>query len=213
MGYALWQQAQPAQALAALERALALDPQQPPTHYFRALALRSQGRWDEAEASFQQSLNLDPGNAVAYLDLAHLCARQARYPQAERYFAEAVELAPHTAPLRLAQASFYRGRLYRVERGLRAAQEAVRLDPPSAEAWDALGWGFYLNLRPDEAMGALARALELAPDLAAAHYHLAVIHERQLNRLAAVRAYQQAAALDRSGTYSVRAQQALEGLR
>lgn len=62
-------------------------------------------------------------------------------------------------------------------------------------------------------MTALARALELAPDLAAAHYHLGVIHERQGNHPAAAKAYQQTAALDRFGTYAVRAQQALEGLR
>jgi tetratricopeptide (TPR) repeat protein len=55
--------------LAALRRALVLDPLNQSFHVKLGDALMFARRYDEAIAAFQSSLALDPGNALAYADL------------------------------------------------------------------------------------------------------------------------------------------------
>ncbi len=82
-------------------------------------------------------------------------------------------------------------------RGAAAAayQEALRLDPASAEAWFKLGLAFQDSRHPDRAAEAYRRALALRPNLAEAEVNLGVVLQEQGDLTAAKQAYGRAIAL------------------
>jgi hypothetical protein len=74
-GIALDHQDRPADALAALDRALALRPDFAKAHAERGLALEALGRHSDARDAFGRAVALDPGYADAHLSHAHALLR------------------------------------------------------------------------------------------------------------------------------------------
>jgi Tfp pilus assembly protein PilF len=68
-------------------------------------------------------------------------------------------------------------------------QEALRLEPGSAEAWFKLGLAFQDSRHPDRAEKAYRRALSLRPDLAEAEANLGVVLQEQGDLEGAKQAY------------------------
>jgi tetratricopeptide (TPR) repeat protein len=123
---------------------------------------------DEADASrglllAQQALERDPveGSALNHLGLAlfHL----GRYAESEAAFARAIEVEPENALYwnNLAGALREEGQLGEAERVL--LDEALRLAPLSGAAHFSLGLVYLEADRPDLAVPALTRALDLLP--------------------------------------------------
>jgi superkiller protein 3 len=164
----------------------------------------------EAAFQYRQALKLDPYNPALYAELGNAWLAKENYLDAEVAFRAAAELAPSHAGFQLLLAHFYVDHLIKVRtHGLLAARDAVQLDPTDAEAFDVLGWAYYLVGYPDEAERALSRAVVLDPDLASARYHLGVV-QRQLGQPAeADYQFWRVVDLDRQGYYRSRAMRAL----
>jgi tetratricopeptide (TPR) repeat protein len=194
-----------------LERAIQLAPTMTLTRYLLGLYYQRHGRSREAAFQYRQALKLDSRNAALYAELGNAWLAEQRYIDAEIAFRAAAELAPDHAGFQLLLARFYVDHLVRVPtHGLLVARKATLLNPEDAEAFDLLGWAYYLVGTPNEAERALSRSVALDPDLASARYHLGVVY-RQLGRSAeADYQFWRAVDLDRAGYYRLRAMRALD---
>ncbi len=83
--------------LPALQKAVALAPDDAETHCNLGTAWHGQGRIDEAETCYRKATALDPRHLRAHLNLAGLLATNGRLPQAETAFRQALKIAPQLA--------------------------------------------------------------------------------------------------------------------
>ena len=82
------------EAIAALERAIGLDPGYAEAYINFGAALNEQGRLDEAIAAYHRAIELKPDSGDAYSNLGYLYKDQGRLDQALACFRKAVELDP-----------------------------------------------------------------------------------------------------------------------
>jgi Flp pilus assembly protein TadD len=71
LGYILEDRGRPAEAEAALRRAIALRPEDAVLHYDLGNLLRNQKKLDQAVAAFRDSIKLNPDYAQAHCNLGH----------------------------------------------------------------------------------------------------------------------------------------------
>jgi len=88
-------EARPAVALSAFDRALELDPQRPATLALRASMKRRLGDLEGALADYRKAVELDPDNHPARFALAIVCLQTGRVPAAEKHLGR---LDPEQAP-------------------------------------------------------------------------------------------------------------------
>jgi len=88
------------EALAALDRALALAPGNPGLRSDRGVALRLLGREGEAEKEFRAAVRLDPGLAPAWLNLADLLAAAGKPEEAAGCYRKVLALPEAPAPMK-----------------------------------------------------------------------------------------------------------------
>lgn len=138
LGHARAEQGDEAGALAAWERAVALDP-----GYSRAWnnlggTHLARGRLAEAEAHLRRAVAAGPRNALAWANLGNLLARSERAGEAVVAYERATALSPGAAVLwrGLARA---RRRAGRPVGALAALERALELDPADADARRWLG--------------------------------------------------------------------------
>jgi tetratricopeptide (TPR) repeat protein len=82
------------EAIAAFERAIELEPEQPLPYYNRGRALAAAGRVEEAAASFSRHLELEPEHSCAVYDLARAMSEGGKHEEALEKFREYVVLEP-----------------------------------------------------------------------------------------------------------------------
>jgi tetratricopeptide (TPR) repeat protein len=176
LGHGLAQMGQP--AFDVFTQARQLNPKSALPLYFYGLYLRRQNALTAAEQQFRQAIELDPANAASYAELALTKAQQGDFAAAEAQFDMAVSLAGDDAAIPLLRVKFYAGRGYRVaEMGIPAAKALLEDSPGNAEAHDWLGWMYFLTGQTTEAESEFRQAIELAPELVQARYHLARLLE------------------------------------
>ncbi|MCK1516811.1 winged helix-turn-helix domain-containing protein [Bradyrhizobium sp. 190] len=88
---------QTALAAQAIERSLALQPNDPRTNYFRSLVLSAQGRLDEAEQAVQRALSLYPNYPRALQRLGFLKLQQGRAEEVAELVTLSLRLDPANA--------------------------------------------------------------------------------------------------------------------
>jgi TolB-like protein len=85
-------------ALVALDRAMAVMPNDDRIHQARGYVMRRQGRYEEAIESFRTAAELDPREATHLADIAATVSRLGRHDEAEDLLSRAEQLRPD-APL------------------------------------------------------------------------------------------------------------------
>ena len=130
-----------------------------------------------------------PAMLVARRELAEFYGRVERVEDQLRLYGELIDLDPLDATLLVDRGAA----LYRSERGedaLRDFRTAVIADAELPEAPFNLGLLYLEDGRDDDAETQLLRAIELRPDYAKAHYHLARVYRRRGDPRAAQHAAQ-----------------------
>ena len=167
-----------------LKQALALDPAFALAwaELGRAYANESNWGWASAVDGFMRSreaitraLALEPDLAEAHAGMGWIqMAHDFDWHGAETSFHRALELAPGNA-LVLHQSGWLMGNLGRFDEGIALGRRAVEQDPLSAPAYFSIGLILWTAVRRAEAVTALRKALELAPQYAAAHAWLSIV--------------------------------------
>ncbi len=117
-----------ADALALLDRALAIEPTNANLRYTRLQALRRLGRLDEALAAARQYVADNPGEARGISQLGVILGERGDYVEALEYHRQTVEIDPQSAKF-AANLATTLARLERYGDGAEAFAQVYELDP------------------------------------------------------------------------------------
>jgi tetratricopeptide (TPR) repeat protein/DNA-binding winged helix-turn-helix (wHTH) protein/TolB-like protein len=187
-----------AEAVALLEKAVALDPQFAMAHarigYTYAVA------WafaDKAKPYLEKAFRLS--DRLTEKDRLHIAAwysiANLDYPGAIKAFQEIIKKYPLEIEAYSALARLLRGE-NRLEEALEVAGQALVIDAGAKGLYNTLGTTYSELGRHDEALAMLRRYVELAPDEPNAHDSLGLGYQWAGRYAEAVQAYERALALD-----------------
>jgi Tfp pilus assembly protein PilF len=163
------------EALAGLDRALALAPSHVPAHLCRGLALNAVRRLEDACGAFERALVIQPDCVPAHVNRAATLQQLGRSREALDASDRAIALQPGFAP-----AHCNRGlALNDLERPLEALDSydrALAIDPDFAAAHGNRGKALQALNRPEEALAAYHRVTSLQPDAAQAYVNASHTH-------------------------------------
>lgn len=154
--------AQHSLALALLEQAVTLVPQDLGTRKRLAARYRALGQLKESLAQCEQIARLAPQDATGQMLIGSLSLQLGRYTRAESAFKRMIELAPELAVGYRELARLYLRTRKQVAQAQTLAQQAVALEP-TAENYFLLGQAHRQNGDTDSALKALQKATQLEP--------------------------------------------------
>jgi tetratricopeptide (TPR) repeat protein len=142
------------------QKAIALDPKLPLTHFFLGELHLYKSRIPEAIADFQQELAINPGHAPTYYKLADAYSRVQKFDEAERLLQRSIWLdATSTGPyILMGKVLEKKGE---AELAVRALQHALGMDPNNSVAHHLLGQAYRDMGRNEDA----ERELQIAQQL------------------------------------------------
>jgi len=191
---ALFQQ-RPADALAPLDRAAALAPQDPQYPFVRGMALAGMGQVEEAVEAYRAALRLRPVFFEASANLGNLLERNHRHPEAVEAYEAALRAKPGV-PLVLNGLGLCLLALGDLPRAAECFARAVTADPNLATAHNNLGIVLGRLKRPQEAVAHLERAVAIRPAFPEAWINLGEQYYMAQRDADAVRALDEALKLD-----------------
>jgi len=171
-GNQLWRRKEYDAALAAFDKAIALDAGFYQAWYAKGVTLYQQGLYEEALVAFDEAIKASGETfALSWGKRGETLNALQRYEEALVAFDKAIELEQVTE----AEFSYYMGRGYALAEGLKRNEEAVE-SYTQAIAINEHSWAYndrgyaYLNLgNLDAAIADLNKALEINPELALAY--------------------------------------------
>lgn len=135
----------------------------------------SAGNYDKAEADYRQILQGDPNNALALANLAAIELQENKLADAETHITAALAQNPDDA-YTLSTFGYLKFRQEKFDEAFDALSRAARLDPQNPQIQNYLGVTLSHKGLRVQAETALRKAIQLAPNYAAAHNNLAVIY-------------------------------------
>ncbi|MDD5298852.1 MAG: tetratricopeptide repeat protein, partial [Rhodocyclaceae bacterium] len=171
LGVVFKQMRRSAEALAPMQKAVAMSPGDAQAHCNLGVILQDMGRMNEAEASYRRALQVKPDFAEAHYNLSNTLKELGRLIEAEASCRRALQIKPDYA-----DAHYILGNILHDQDQLDEAEVSLRraleINPHFAEAHGNLGVILQAQNRLDEAEASYRRALQIKPDLATAHYNL-----------------------------------------
>ena len=160
-----------------LEAAVRLNPNSSTVRGLRGLYFQRSNNFRQALEEFQYAARLEPGNPTWRVSIGEAHSKLGDLILALEAYQSATALAPDDANYWRLLAMFCAQNGVNIKDvGVPAAQKVVVLSEDDATALDLLGWLLLLDARYDDAGKILARALELDPQNASAHLHLALVY-------------------------------------
>lgn len=143
-------------------KGLEIDPNLAEAHASLGIIYNSyDGKWEEAEQEFRRAIELKPGLAYAHMWYGLLLVVLGR----QREALEEVELAARLDPLSPIPRSNVAGMLLEMGRQKEAIEVMSKLIeeyPNFAQLHETLGWAYYLDSRPEEAVREIRQAAATA---------------------------------------------------
>jgi tetratricopeptide (TPR) repeat protein len=155
-------------AVAALERAVRLRPEDGVLHYWLGLALTGHNRPEEAVAHLRRAAHFYPNLAEVHGNLGVACLLHNRLEEAAACFDQVLRLRPDSAEA-LYNLGVVRFKQQRREEAIALFRQTLRARPTYAEAHGYLGLALVYQDRLDEGLACLGQALALNPNLAEAY--------------------------------------------
>jgi tetratricopeptide (TPR) repeat protein/organic radical activating enzyme len=150
------------EALIAMQKAVALSPDDANSHTNLGSVFQDLGRMAEAEASLRRALQIDPNNAQALINLGVTLQAQGRMVESETSLRRALIVNPNQAQAHnnLGNTLLGQGRKDEAETSYR---QALRINPDFAEAHHNLASVLKDRGRLDAAHASCQRALRINP--------------------------------------------------
>jgi tetratricopeptide (TPR) repeat protein len=179
LGHLLTETGRDAEAVAVLQRLLAIDHQRtgPGAHVNLGNALKNLGRLEEAASHYRAALALDPDMAFVYTNLADALRDLGRYDEALDRYREAHRRWPEDAVNQNAWGVALT-RMKRYDEAVERYRDAVRLKPDYAEAHRNWGATLATEGRYAEALGHYETAVRLDPTDTLARRQLELVRSR-----------------------------------
>jgi TolB-like protein/Tfp pilus assembly protein PilF len=155
-------------AIDGYTQAIRLDPGYAQAFSSRSLAWQTRGTMDDlarAQADARQAIALAPQLGEGHLALASALENLLDFPRASEEYEQAMALSPGSERV-LRHYGQFAVTMGHTEPGLAAARRAAVIDPLNFNAQGYLGGTLLLARRYPEAVVAIQRALQLAPDTA-----------------------------------------------
>lgn len=160
-----------------LDRALSLSPNSATVRGLRGLYFQRSNNFRQALEEFQYAARLEPDNPTWQVSIGESHSKLGDLILALEAYQSATALAPDDANYWRLLAMFCAQNGVNIKDiGVPAAQRVVVLSEDDATALDLLGWLLLLDARYEDAEKILGRALELDPQNASAHLHLAMVY-------------------------------------
>ncbi len=157
-------------AISAYRKALQLKPHLSVAHFNLGALLQRQGLLAEAAEHYQHALERQPGYYEAWVNLGAVRQLGGDLRGAEQCYVKSLELRPDARGyFNLGTVLFGQGEH---PRAIAAFQEALRLEPGFADAWNDLGEAFRDQGNMEEAVRCYREALRTAPGHARANYNV-----------------------------------------
>ncbi len=153
----------PAEALASLDKALAIKPNHSDALANRANALADLDRAEEALECYDRALAANPGSANAHNNRGNALVNLGRPGEALASYQQAIALVPQHAEAWNNASQALRD-LQRYDEALEYANRALSLSPNFAKAFNGRGNALLDLKRPAEALADYDRAIALDPD-------------------------------------------------
>ena len=162
------------EALVAVQKSVALAPEDAEAHYNLGNTLQELGRLEEAEASYRQAISLKPDYAEAHSNLGNTLRDLSRPEEAKASYRQAISLKPD-----LVEAHSNLGvtlkELGRLEEAVASYKKAITLKPDFAIANNNLGIAYLRTGEKEIALEFFENAIALIPSYASAHHNLSSV--------------------------------------
>ena len=169
VGYLLFQQKKPEDAIAAYDQAIRLKPDLAEAYNNRGAVKRELGRYEDAIADHDQAIRLKPDYSQAYTNRGIVKRALGRYEDAIADHDQAIRLKPD-----LAEAYNNRGAvkaiLERYEDAIADYDQAIRLKPDYSQAYYNRGTMKAVLERYEDAIADYDQAIRIDPNDAQAYY-------------------------------------------
>ncbi len=171
MGAVFKQMGRSADALAHMQKAAALSPDDADAHSSLGNILSDLGRLDEAETSYRRALEINTNFAEAHSNLGATLQELGRLDEAEASLRRSLDIKPDLADTHYILGNTLKtmGRLSDAEASYR---RALQINPDHANTYNNLGLTLHDLNRLDEAEASYRQALQINPNYAEVHNNL-----------------------------------------
>jgi len=166
-------------ALALLDQLATKYPSRASIHALRADALKSFGEFAKAHDEARIAVGLDPNTIPGHQVLADTAWDLGHLLEAQHAYERILELEVDAAMLAEAHTKYAMFMAYeRAPRlAIKAARNAIDLNPQDADAWAALGMAQFRNRKNDEAERSVNEAIKLNPQSLHSYWVLANMYK------------------------------------
>jgi tetratricopeptide (TPR) repeat protein len=169
-----------------LDRALRMSPNSAVIRGLRGLYFQRSGNFRQALEEFEHAARLEPDNPAWRVSIGEMYSKLGDLIRALEAYQQATTLAPDDPNYwRLLAIFCAQNGVHIKDVGIPAAQRVLIMSKDDPIAEDLLGWLHLLDSRYEDAERHLTRALELDPQNAVAHLHLAMVYLQEGERVAA----------------------------
>ncbi len=152
------------QTITHYERAIQLGLETAEVYHDLGIAYMQNRDGENALKQFHRALEIDPNLPESLVMLGTLYAASSAFEASETHYQQAIALAPETAMAYHGLAYLYGRHGHNLEKAIDLARHAAELSPNSAAYHNTLSWLCYKVGKYDEAVVAILKAIELAPD-------------------------------------------------
>ena len=170
LGAILGQTGRISEALAAIQKEVALAPKDPEAHSNLGVTLQALGKLEEAEASCRNAIALAPNFAEAYYNLGNTLKEMAKLEEAAKCFSKAIALTSEYAEAQ-SNLGVTLHELGRLEEAEASCRKAIAISPEYAEAHYNLSITLQKRARFKEAEEGYKQAIALNPNFPEAHFN------------------------------------------
>ncbi len=201
-----------AEAAAAMDQGLKLQPDYVPLLADRGDVAATQGKMNEVIRYYKEAARHAPGAASLQTKLGLAYQLSRRWSDAETAYLQAIKADPKAADAynNLAWLALNQGK--RLDDALKWADKAVQLTPGNPSYLDTLGWVYRKRGDLAKAAETLRKASSIQPPLADVHYHLGEVYAAQGKNADAISALRRALQISPTFPEAENARKRLEAL-
>ncbi|MTJ21899.1 tetratricopeptide repeat protein [Dolichospermum sp. UHCC 0352] len=191
----LWRSQKYAEAIKAVDKAIAKKPDFYQAWYFKGMIFRSEKKYPESIAAFDKALEINPNFAQAWKQRGRVLFRLDKYSEALTSFDKAIALSPNQFALYYLRGLTLRY-LKRFPEAIEAYNQAIKIDPLFKSAYSGRGLSYGELKKYRQGIADFTQFIQLDPK-DASYYNLRGSYYGQLEEYKqAIADYNQAIQLD-----------------